>query len=253
MEIPSLEIMLLLAAVGFAAAFVDSVVGGGGLLTVPALLMTGLPPSMALGTNKFAGTLCSFTSTAAFLASGKIDIRPVLALFPLSFAGSVLGTYTVHLIPSAFMRPLVVGMLAVILIYTVLKKSWSGAGRVVRLSPMRRTLVGAGAFVIGFYDGFFGPGTGSFLLFMFLLIGYDFVAASGNAKVLNFASNIASLATFLLFGTVHFGYGLPLGLAMIAGAYVGSRFAIRRGASYVRPLFIAVTALLVGKQLWDLL
>lgn len=253
MEMPSLDMLVFLVAAGFIAAFIDSVVGGGGLISVPALLMTGLSPSMVLGTNKLGGTLSSLTSTASFLFSGKISIRMVLALFPLSFTGSALGTYTVHLLPSTFMRPLVVVLLIAVLLYTLLKKNWNGTGKPVRLTFLHQLAAGVCAWVIGFYDGFFGPGTGSFLLFMFLLLGYDFVGASANARVLNFASNIASLASFFAFGSVHLGYGLPMGLAMIAGALVGTQFAIRKGSQYVKPLFIVVTTLLIGKQLWDLL
>ncbi|TVY06855.1 sulfite exporter TauE/SafE family protein [Paenibacillus cremeus] len=253
MELPSFDMLLFLIAAGFVAAFIDSVVGGGGLISVPALLLTGLPPSMVLGTNKLGGTLSSLTSTASFLFSGKIKGKMVYALFPLSFIGSALGTYTVHLLPSDFLKPLVVGLLIVVLIYTLFKKNWDGnGGEVARLTLPRLIATIVCAFVLGFYDGFFGPGTGSFLLFLFLLIGFDFVGASANAKVLNFASNIASLGSFFYFGSVHLGYGLPMGLSMIAGALVGSQFAIRQGSKYVKPLFIGVTLLLIGKQLWDL-
>ncbi|SDE37434.1 hypothetical protein SAMN02799630_05287 [Paenibacillus sp. UNCCL117] len=252
MEWPTLDMLLFLLAAGFIAAFIDSVVGGGGLVSLPALLLAGLPPSIALGTNKLGGTLSSLTSTLSFLTSGKIDKKIALALFPLAFVGSALGTYTVHLLPSSFLRPLVVSLLIVILIYTLFKKNWDGTGRLRPMTKTSRTVLGAAAFVLGFYDGFFGPGTGSFLLFVFLLFGYDFVGASANAKVLNFASNIASLASFFLLKSVHIGYGLPMGLAMIAGALVGSQLAIRKGSTYVKPLFIVVTTLLIGKQLWDL-
>ncbi|MGG2198350.1 MULTISPECIES: sulfite exporter TauE/SafE family protein [Paenibacillus] len=253
MEWPALDMLLFLIAAGFVAAFIDSVVGGGGLISVPALMLTGLPPGLVLGTNKLGGTLSSLTSTVSFFRSGKIHKKISLLLFPLSFVGAALGTYTVHLLPSDFLRPLVVGLLIVILIYTLVKKNWNGSGSLKPMTPLRRTGLAACAFALGFYDGFFGPGTGSFLLFLFLMIGYDFVGASANAKVLNFASNIASLASFFLLKSVHIGYGLPMGLSMIVGAYVGSQLAIRKGSAYVKPLFIGVTSLLIGKQLWDLL
>jgi uncharacterized membrane protein YfcA len=144
-------------------------------------------------------------------------------------------------------------LLVLLLIYTLVKKNW-GNQEAPRPMTLRIKLATAVcALTIGFYDGFFGPGTGSFLLFLFLLLGFDFVKASGNAKVLNLASNMASLGAFLLLGSVHIGYGLTMGIAMIAGALVGSRLAIRHGARYVKPLFIAVTSILIGKQLWDLL
>lgn len=246
------ETLIFLIAAGFLAAFVDSVVGGGGLIAMPALLLAGLPPAAALGTNKLAGTAASLTSSIQFLRSGHIETRLAFALFPLSFAGSILGSYTVSRLPSEFLKPLVVVLLLVVAIYTAFKKNW-GKDAVYRgLTNGKRALAAAAALAIGYYDGFFGPGTGSFLLFVFLLLGFDFVRAAGNARLLNFASNIAALAAFAVLGLVNYVYGVPMALGMIAGAAVGSRFAIKRGAAFVKPLFLTVTALLIGKQLWDL-
>ncbi|MCZ8515532.1 TSUP family transporter [Paenibacillus filicis] len=252
MELPALDMLLFLIGMGFVAGFIDASVGGGGLISVPALLLTGLPPNMVLGTNKLGGTLSSLTSTASFLASGKVSGKLVIILFPLSFVGSALGTYTVHLLPSDFLRPIVVGLLIVVLIYSLMKKQWDGTGAGVTFNWSRKLAAGVCALVLGYYDGFFGPGTGSFLMFFFLLLGFDFVRATANAKVLNLASNLASLGSFFLFKSVNIGYGLPMGLSMIFGALAGSQFAIRRGSRYVKPLFIIVTTVLIGKQLWDL-
>lgn len=253
MEHPSLEMLLFLIAAGFLASFIDSVVGGGGLISVPALLLTGLPPGMVLGTNKLGGTASSLTSSASFFRSGKINLKLVLWLFPLALAGSVGGAVTVQYIPAPFLKPIVVILLILVTVYTLFKKNW-GAMSTYKGLGKRTALVSAlVALVIGFYDGFFGPGTGSFLIFAFLLLGFDFVGAAGNAKVLNLASNFGSLITFILMGYVNFYYGLPMAAAMVAGALVGSRLAIRRGVSYVKPLFILMSTLLIGKQLWDLL
>jgi len=220
---------------------------------MPALLMAGLPPGVALATNKVGGTASSLASTVSYLKSGHVDKKLAFALFPLSFVGSALGSYTVTRLPSEFLKPLVVVLLVVVLIYTLFKKSWDNALPYRGLTNVKRALIGVAAFAIGYYDGFFGPGTGSFLLFAFLLLGFDFIRAAGNARLLNFASNIASLLTFLAFGHIHFAYGLPMAGAMAIGAWMGSRFAIKRGSTYVKPLFIAVTSLLIGKQLWDVL
>jgi uncharacterized membrane protein YfcA len=253
LDFPGIETLLFLIVAGFAAAFIDSVVGGGGLISVPALMLTGLPPSMVLGTNKFGGTLSSLTSTASFLLSGKIKLKLVLALFPLSFIGSAIGTYCVKQVPSEFLKPIVVILLVVMTAYTLMKKNWQAASAYRRPSGWKLVLVSVMALVIGFYDGFFGPGTGSFLLFMFLLLGFDFVSSSANAKVLNLASNMSSLATFLWLDSVNLGYGIPMGAAMILGAVAGSQVAIRKGSTYVKPLFVTVTLLLVGNQLWSIL
>ncbi|GIP37219.1 UPF0721 transmembrane protein [Paenibacillus sp. J31TS4] len=253
MSDPTVSMILFLIGVGFVAAFVDSVVGGGGLIALPALLMTGIPPTLALGTNKLASTMGSLTSTLSFLRSGKINLKLVRYLFPLSLLGSAAGTYLVTKLPSEFLRPMVVVMLLLVTVYTLLKKNW-GNQNTYQAATIRTTVFAAAvALVIGGYDGFFGPGTGSFLMFAFLLIGFDFVTAAGNAKALNFGSNIASLITFAALGHVQYKYGLIMGASMIAGSLVGSQVAIRKGASYVKPLFIAVSILLVGKQVWDLM
>ena len=253
MEHISMEMISFLLGAGFIAAFIDSVVGGGGLISVPALLMTGLPPGVVLGTNKLASICCSSTSSITFLRSGKMDLGLIKYLFPLSLIGTVLGAYTVRLIPSEFLKPLVVIMLVVVAIYTVFKKDWGDTSTYKGINKRAGILGGFAALALGFYDGFFGPGAGSFLIFVFLMLGFDFVVAAGNAKALNMASNLGAVATFLLAGSVHYAYGLTMGVGMIVGAIAGSKFAIAKGAAYVKPLFISVTTLLIGKQLWDIL
>lgn len=253
MEQVSVEMLLFIMAAGFLASFIDSVVGGGGLISIPALLLTGLPSTVVLGTNKLASTMSSCTSTLSFIRSGKVNIKLVAWLFPLSLVGSALGAYTVTKIPPEFLKPLVIILLILVAIYTLFKKNWGTESTYKGLTKRLALFAIITAFVIGFYDGFFGPGTGSFLLFSFLLMGFDFVGAAGNAKVLNFASNIAGLVTFMVLGSVNYQYGIPMGLAMIAGALVGTQVAIRKGAAYVKPLFISITALLIGKQIWDML
>ncbi len=247
------DLFALVAAGGFLAAFVDSVVGGGGLVSVPVLLTAGLPPHLALGTNKLAGTMGSLTSTLAFMRSGKVELSVVKRLFPLTLIGSACGTLLLQAVPSSWLKPLVVVLLLAITVYTLLKRSWGGEGT-YRGSLTRRAvlLLAAAALLIGGYDGFFGPGTGSFLIFAFLMAGFDFVRAAGNAKVLNFGSNIASLITFACLGSIDWTIGLTMGVFMVAGSFAGSRLAIRQGAKYVRPLFIAVSSLLIIKQIWDL-
>lgn len=245
MEFPGIEMIMFLVAAGFIAAFIDSVVGGGGLISLPALMFAGLPPSLAIGTNKLAGTMSSLTSMVSFFLSGKINFKLVRWLFPLAFGGSALGSYTVTLIPNQFLIPMVIVLLIAVTVYTLFKKKWGEVSSYTTLNTKTAVLVALGSFALGFYDGFFGPGTGSFLIFMFLFVGLDFVGASANAKVLNFASNISSLITFALLHSVNISYGLPMGLAMIFGAIIGSQVAVRKGTGYVKPLFVLVTTLSV--------
>lgn len=248
-----LNILMFLLVAGFIAAFIDAAAGGGGLISLPALMMTGMPPNVALGTNKMASVMGSFTSTLSFLRSGKIDFQLIKYLFPIDFIGSVIGVCTVQLIPPHFLKPLVVVMLVMVTIYTFFKKDWGSESTYRGMTQRTLVLSGLIAFTLGFYDGFFGPGTGSFLIFGFLLIGFDFVVAAGNAKALNFASNIAAVLSFGYLGSINYAYGIPMGIVMIFGAMAGAKVAITKGAAYVRPMFIFMSVVLIGKQLWDVL
>ncbi|ETT51929.1 MULTISPECIES: TSUP family transporter [unclassified Paenibacillus] len=251
MEDWTLSMVLILVVCGFLAGFIDSVVGGGGLIAIPALLSVGIPLHLLLGSSKLAGSMCSLTSTASFVRSGKINFKLVRTLIPLSVMGAMAGTLTVRQVPSEFLKPLVIVMLVIITLYTLFKKSWGDVSTFPAKSGRLRLAGGMAALIIGFYDGFFGPGTGSFLIFAFLMMGFEFVTAAGNAKILNFASNITSLLTFIALGSVSYTHGLILGIPMVIGAVIGSRMAIRKGAAYIKPLFITVTVILIGKQIWD--
>lgn len=253
MELLDINTLAFLLFFGFMASFIDSVVGGGGLISVPALLWTGLPPVMALGTNKGAAVLGALTSFITFVRSGKVDGYLMRRLFPLSFIGSALGVLTVQLLPAAILRPLVVVMLAAVLIYSLCKKDWGRENNYTGLSRKMFLLSGLVAFALGFYDGFFGPGAGSFMLFALLMIGFDFIGAAANARTLNFASNISAVLFFGYLGQINFTYALPMGLSMIAGAYCGANMALKKGVGYVRPLFICMTTILIGKLIYDLL
>ena len=151
------------------------------------------------------------------------------------------------------MKNIIVVLLVAVAFYTYFRKDW---GDVSNIKKFSKTILVGTVFIalgLGFYDGFFGPGTGSFLIFGFLFLGYDFVTAAGNAKALNFASGAGALVSFALAGTVHWNYGIAMGISMIFGAIVGSKVAITKGASYVRPLYLIVTTVLVGKQVYELL
>ena len=227
MEDLNLYTLAFLVLSGFLAAFIDSVVGGGGLISIPALLFTGLPPSTAIATNKLASSMGALTSTISFIKSGKVNFRLVSKLFPLTVIGSFFGAYVVKHISSQVLKPLVLVLLITVAIYTILKKDWGKDSTYEGMNWKRGAAFAVTVFIIGFYDGFFGAGTGSFLLFFFLMILY--------------------------LDIVNFSYGIPMGIAMILGALVGSNFAIKKGVSYVRILFIAVTLFLIGKNILDYL
>ena len=244
--------LLFLMGAGFVGAFIDSTVGGGGLVTTPALLATGMPVAYALGTNKVGAIMGCLTSVISFWRAGKINKALVYKLMPLSFLGSALGAYVVYLLPEALMKNIVVICLVCVAVYTYRRKDWGDISKVKVMTTSMATGAAAVAFSLGFYDGFFGPGTGSFLIFAFLYLGYDFVTAAGNAKALNLASGVGAFLTFAVAGTINWTYALVMGDSMIAGAFVGSKVAIKKGAQYVRPLYLIVTTLLIGKQVYDL-
>ena len=245
--------LLFLVFFGFMAAFIDSIVGGGGLISVPALMWTGLPPISVLATNKGAAIFSSITSFTTFLKSGKMDTWLIKRLFPLALLGSGAGVFTVRLIPPDILRPLVTIMLMLVLVYTLFKKDWGKESHYEGMSTRKLILAGIASFSLGFYDGFFGPGAGSFMLFSFLMIGFDFIGAAAGARALNFASNLSAFALFAYLGLIEYSYALPMGLAMIVGAYCGARLALTRGTGFVRPLFIIMTTVLIGKQLLEML
>ncbi|WNF04836.1 TSUP family transporter [Brevibacillus borstelensis] len=248
-----LSTILFLAFFGFVAAFIDSTVGGGGLISLPALLGLGIPSYLALGTNKLAGTISSATSSVTFIRMGKFDKKLMAILFPVSLVGAYFGAKTVLFVPQEFLKVLVIIMMAAIFVYTLLNKRF---GENTTFKGYTKFTLGLGipvTFLIGFYDGFFGPGTGSFFVFlMVLLFGYDFVIAAGNGRILNLASNIAALLVFMLEGKVIFITGLTMGVAMLLGATLGARVAIKTGVRYVRPLFLLVSITLITKMVYEL-
>lgn len=249
-----LSTIVLLAVFGFIAAFIDSTVGGGGLVSLPALLGLGMPPYLALGTNKLAGTISSATSSYTFIKNGKFDKKLMLILFPVSLIGAYFGAKTVLFVPQEFLKILVVIMMALIFVYTLFNKRF---GQDSNYKGLTKFTLGIGipfTFLIGFYDGFFGPGTGSFFVFlMVLLFGYDFVIAAGNGRILNLASNISALFVFTMEGKVVFMTGLIMGIAMLLGANLGAKMAIKTGVRYVRPLFLVVSITLIVKMVYELI
>ena len=250
METLDFAVVAAMAGMGFVAAFIDSVVGGGGLISVPTLMWAGLPMLNVLGTNKFASCMGAAAGFLTYLRSGTIDKKIMRVMFPLAFIGSVIGVFVVRQIPPDFLRPLVVVMLIIIAVYSLAKKNWSADA--VHVSHKHYLLGVVLIFSLGFYDGFFGPGTGSFMLFLYLMMGYGFLRAAANARAANFASNLAAVIVFASLELVNYSYALPMGVGMIIGAHCGARMAISKGAAYVRPLFIGMTVILIGKQLVEL-
>lgn len=241
------ELIAALAAVAFVAGAVDAVAGGGGLLTVPALLSAGLPPHLALGTNKGSAVFGSFASFLGFLRAGLIDRRRALTGFPLGFAGSLGGAALVLLLPPETLRPLALALLLGVAVFFAFRRG--PAPRAGTLPRWRLRLVGLGAaLLIGAYDGFFGPGTGTFLITAYVAgLGDPPLRASANAKVVNFASNLAAALLFAQRGAVLWALALPMAVGQFAGGVVGARLTIAGGDRLVRRVVLVVVAALVLK------
>lgn len=247
----SLSVIIIIIAFGFLAAFIDAVVGGGGLISTPALLAVGLPPAVALGTNKLASTFGSLTSAIRFLRSGKVDLSIVIKLFPFVFAFAAGGASLAVFLPAEVLKPLIIVALTIVMFYTLFRKDWGSVRTYNHLTLVKAIIFALLLFLIGFYDGFLGGGTGSFMLFTFLVFGFDFLSAAGNAKVLNFASNLGALILFMILGEVNYAIGIIMAISMVVGSYVGAHFAISKGVGYVKTLFIVVTSVLILKNCYD--
>ena len=232
------------------AGFVDSIVGGGGLVLVPALFSAfpGAPAATLLGTNKSASVWG--TAAAGVQFARRVDLRwgALLPAAALAFGGSLAGAWGVTLVSADLLRKLLPFILLGLLLYTLAKKDL-GRHHVPRFTG-RAELAATGAvgLLIGVYDGFFGPGAGSFFIFLFVRwLGYDFLHASASAKVLNVMTNLGALLLFGLKGHVWWHYGLMMAVANVAGSVVGTRVALRHGAGFVRGVFMLVVGALILK------
>jgi uncharacterized membrane protein YfcA len=246
--------IIFLCIAGFLAAFVDSIAGGGGLISVPAFIMAGLNPHLTLGTNKFSSTTASFTSSLKFATSGKVNFKLIKFLAPFTLLGAALGVRTVLNIDQKFLNSLVLILILFVGIYSLFSKS---IGKENNFKGTTSTNIVLGiilAFSLGFYDGFFGPGTGSFLIFGLLhIFGFDFVNASGNAKFLNFVSNITSLVLFAFSGNIDYYYGIPVAIFMIMGARLGTKFALSKGTKLIKPIFVVMSLGVAVKMLANII
>ena len=244
-------ILVLLAVAGAFAGFVDSIVGGGGLISVPAMLLTNLPPSVALGSNKLSSIFGAGSASITFLRNHMVDFSLVRKLLPFTFVGSMLGTLAVVSLPPLYVKPIIIILLVCVTLFVVFKKDWGEINRTSQVAGKALYICMAFALGIGIYDGFIGPGTGTFLIMGFIFTGFDFLHASANAKILNFTSNLASLIVFFYLGHVNIKYGLATGVGQIIGAYLGSHLAIAKGSSLVRVVFLSVTTVMLLKLVYD--
>jgi uncharacterized membrane protein YfcA len=246
LELGATTIALLVLA-GFLAGWVDAVVGGGGLIQLPALLLVpGITPIQALATNK-VGSICgTATSSITYYRRVKPDLRTAVPMAVLAGGGAAAGALSASLLPAAVFRPVIVVALLVVLVYTLLRPAL-GEATALRWHGHRHLVAAGGAgLAIGFYDGILGPGTGSFLVFTLVgLLGYAFLEASAKAKIVNLATNLGALAVFIPHGAPLWGLGLAMGGANLLGGYLGARTAVAKGSGFVRAVFLVVVTALV--------
>ena len=244
------HIILLLALAAFLAGFIDSIAGGGGLIAIPALLLAGFPPVEALGTNKLQGLFGTGSAAIHYASKGHVDVRRQLPWTVLAFAASAVGALIATSIPGDALKLALPFVLIAIALYFALKPNMDDVDRAERIKPLLFGLLVVP--LVGFYDGVFGPGTGSFLMLAFVsLAGYGVLKATAHTKLLNFATNLGGLAAFAAAGVVSWKVGLVMGVAQFLGARVGSGLAIRNGARLIKPLLVLTCIALAIRLLID--
>ncbi|KLV09212.1 membrane protein [Photobacterium aquae] len=247
------SMLIVLGLVALLAGFIDAVAGGGGMLTVPALLSIGLPPHIALGTNKLAATFASSTAAWTYYRKQLFSPRFWLYSFIATLLGAIIGTLVVNWISTEWLEKALPLVILAAAIYTIWHPHPKGEShqlpevcpKLVRKQCLQGT-------VLGFYDGLAGPGTGAFwTVSNMILYRLDILMASGLAKAMNFTSNLTSLVTFAILGHINIALGLTMGICLMLGAYIGAHSAIRFGAKFIRPVFVTVVIILAAKLAWQ--
>jgi uncharacterized membrane protein YfcA len=250
----SIEVALFLAIASGFAGFVDAMAGGGGLVQLPALIV-GLPNKelpLILGTNKVPSIFGTAAAARNYFKNIKPDIPLTLSMMGPAFIGSMAGASLAAAVPKDFFKPFIVFLLIAVAIYTWLKPELGMSENLRYTHKKRLAIVALIGLLIGFYDGIFGPGTGTFLVFFLVSgIGYAFLKASGTAKLVNISTNAGAILSFQLTGHIWWQLGLLLAFANVTGAIIGSRLAIKGGSPLVRKVFLVVTFLLIARVAWD--
>ncbi len=247
----SFELFLLLLAAGFLAGFVDAIAGGGGLITVPILMLSGASPVTALATNKVQALFGAATAAHAYSKGGHVNLREQIKPALIAFVASVVGALLVSVLPVAWIRMVLPLLLIGIAVFFATKKGLGDQDRHRRLSPFLFA-----ALIVplcGFYDGLLGPGAGSFYMLGFVsLAGYGILKATAHTKLLNLASNAGALLAFAFVATPWWITGLGMGVAQIAGARAGAALAQKQGAKVIKPLLVLTSIILAARLLWDM-
>jgi uncharacterized membrane protein YfcA len=247
--------LFTLCAFAFLAGFVDAIIGGGGLIQTPAMLFTlpQYPVPTLIGTTKIPSLAGSLMG--AFQYSQRVVVvgRFIGPMMGVAFVASWLGSLVLTRVPNGFMKPLALVILTAVFIYTLTKKDFGQIPQRAVTARQQRIRMALMGLIIGFYDGFFGPGTGSFLVLGFIaLIGFDFLRASAHAKLVNASTNLASVLFFVNKGTMLYAVALPMAVANLTGAFLGARLAILKGNQFIRVFFLLVIAATILRFAWDI-
>jgi uncharacterized protein len=247
---PAVFLLPLLFLTGLTAGLVDSIAGGGGLITIPVLLGVGMPPQIALGTNKLQASFGSGSAMLTFIRSGTVGLNDCRIGIVSTAVGAALGTITVQMLDPGLLRRVIPWLLVAIVLYTLLTPRLGYEDVLPRFKP-GPFFVAAGL-VLGFYDGFLGPGTGSFWVMALMLgLGFNMLRATGSTKVMNFTSNAVSLVMFIYGGSVLWREGLVMGSGQFVGARIGAHMVVRRGTRFIRPVFITMVLVITAKLIWQ--
>ncbi|NRQ40171.1 TSUP family transporter [Nonomuraea sp. NN258] len=248
-----LEQVLVLLAAAACAGWVDAVVGGGGLLQLPAIMMIGLPPVEAMATNKLSSVFGTASAAVAYARTTKVDRQVALPGVVLATLSAGLGAWAAAAISAEVLRPAVMVILLAVAAFVTLRPAMGAVPQPHLRTDARVVAAVATAGVgIAFYDGIMGPGTGTFLIIAFTtILGLDFVSASASAKIINIGTNLGALAVFTWQGHVHWGLGLGMAVCNVAGAQVGARMALKRGAAFVRIVLLVMVAAMVIRLGWQ--
>lgn len=241
--------LILIIVAAFSAGWIDAVVGGGGLLQLPALLLIpGIAPVQALATNKLASVFGTATSGITYYRRAKPDLRTALPMAVIALIGSFGGAAVATVLPPAAFKPIIVIALLAVALFTALRPQLGAATQLRFHGHKHHIMAGLAGLGIGFYDGMIGPGTGTFLVITLVaLLGYDFLQASAKAKIVNLATNAGALLLFIPHGSVLWLLGGILAVANVGGSYLGSRMAISRGTTFIRVVFLVVVVALIAK------
>ncbi len=245
--------LLIICPLIFIAGFIDAVAGGGGLISLPAYIFAGVPIHIAYGTNKFANCIGTSVASVKFFKSGNIKVKPGIISAVGALIGSWIGAQLVVLLDEKYLKYSLIIILPIVAVFLLFNRNF---GQENNTKDLKVNKIYVSSFVIGLiigaYDGFFGPGTGTFLVLAFTSIcGFSIITSSGNAKMVNLASNLAALIVYLLNGKVNFSIGIPAAICAVLGNYLGAQLAIKNGIKFIKPVMVFVIILLFSKVIYE--